>query len=168
MTSSNNQPSQNQASSPTSSSASSGIIIPCTSRQFYKDGTCFDIGPQCTQFDSSTGVCYACASGFQVYSGLCVQMPSSQDQTTNSNAPPASTSLPNCQTADPTDSTKCLTCVSGYTIVDAFPGVCYQINWLWSFYIWIFLFNKNRKYIKGLNYEKKGWKRIMAGIWNIF
>lgn len=35
--------------------SSNTISSPCTSRQFFSDGVCHDVGPQCTQFNSFTG-----------------------------------------------------------------------------------------------------------------
>lgn len=34
----------------------------------------------------------------------------------------------NCASINSTDPTKCLICAPGYTIVDAFPGICYPLN----------------------------------------
>ena len=135
----------NSPSGPTSNTIYSPT--PCSSRQYFSNGVCMDVGVQCTQFDLTTGACYACTTGFSVYNGLCVQIAVSTTTTaqastttaqasttttqpsTTTTTQPSATSMPaNCQLANPVDPTKCLSCVSGYTIVDALPGVCYQIN----------------------------------------
>jgi hypothetical protein len=57
--------------------------IKCTDRQYLSNGVCNDVGPQCLQFDSSSGTCFLCAANFQLYSGLCIQVGS----TTASSSP---------------------------------------------------------------------------------
>lgn len=135
-----------QTQTTTPATTASAAQPTCTNRQYFSNGVCNDVGAQCLQFDSQTGKCYLCASGFSVFNGLCIQQApptssssssanqsssnqanSNQSNSNQSNATPTST-LPHCLITDPTDSSHCLACVSGYTIVDELPGVCFQIN----------------------------------------
>lgn len=124
--------SSSQSQSSTSSqpqTTSSTIFVPCTSQQYYKDGVCKDAPAQCTQFDISSGACYACAQGYSLNSGSCVQntIGTQNSLSTSSSNLSLGGNVANCQQVDPKDTTKCLICASGYTIVDVFPGVCYKI-----------------------------------------
>lgn len=117
--------------SPAAANTASTVQPTCSSRQYYSNGVCNDVGPQCLQFDSLSGKCYVCATGFTAMSGLCIQQapPTSSTSSANQSISNSSTStLSHCVTTDPTDSSHCLECVSGYTIVDELPGVCFQIN----------------------------------------
>lgn len=50
------------------------LPIPCTNRQYYRFGLCYDVNPNCDQFDSYTGECTSCINPTQnkLINGTCV------------------------------------------------------------------------------------------------
>ena len=51
---------------------SDGICTSCTNRSFKnKDGRCEIVDPDCATYNSTTGVCFRCYSGFDLKDGKC-------------------------------------------------------------------------------------------------
>lgn len=129
--------------------------VTCDLSEISLNGICFPSIAFCQTYNQFNGSCIVCIPGFSLSNAYCLPSiliagnnntltPSSivggsaSLSKSNNAAPsppisakPKNTGISgplNCQIINSADPTQCLVCVSGFTIVDAFPGVCYPLN----------------------------------------
>jgi hypothetical protein len=128
----------------------------CVDNQYFWYDQCVTIGTECIN-RTANNKCEACIRGFLLKNGYCMQIPPSAPVNntaasttttvattgTGSKVQQGSAQGGQLQSAAPVGGTKCnfpclscsssspdecLTCESGYTTVDAFPGRCFSLN----------------------------------------
>lgn len=109
----------------------------CVDNQYFWYGQCVTIGTECINRTASNK-CQGCIRGFELKDGYCIQLApevpaatgsgKGSPQSTPSGSAGSNTCNFPCATCAASSPDKCLTCATGYTTVDAFPGLCFVLN----------------------------------------